>query len=140
MPPVKLTALLFSVIKMSHAKDKRKKIIYLMRTSPYGNSHANEAIDLIIAAATVDQIVSVIFLDDGVWQLKNQQNPQLLQVKSYTTSFKMLSLYGDVKIMVEEESLIERHLHTQDLLIPVILVYRNAIKELIAQQDIVFNF
>ena len=117
-----------------------KKILCVIRSSPYGNSHAQEALDIILSALTLDQTVSVAFIDDGVWQLKAQQHPQLLQQKPYTSIFKALPLYGIANLYVEQDSLTERQLQCDDLLMPVNMVSRSELAQLLTEQNILFSF
>lgn len=116
------------------------KILFILRTSTYGNTPVSEAIDVILAAATLDQIVSIIFLDDGVWQLKGQQKPQVLQLKSYPQNFKLLAHYDNINLWVEEESLNERKLTLEDLFLKVNLMTRDTARDLITSQNLVFTF
>ena len=117
-----------------------KKMLCMIRSSPYGNSHAQEALDVIITALTLDQTVSLAFVDDGVWQLKTQQDTQMLQLKPYTAIFKALPLYDIANIYVEQESLSERQLNSEDLLMPVATVSRSDMAKLLTEQDILFSF
>jgi tRNA 2-thiouridine synthesizing protein C len=116
------------------------KILFLIRTSPYGTSHIKESIDAILAAFTLDMSISVVFLDDGVWQLKSDQQPQMLAEKNYTATFKALPQYGDINIYVESESLTERSLTVNDLFIAIKELNRNAVAQLATQHDILLSF
>ncbi len=116
------------------------KILFLIRKNPYGTSHIKESIDAILAALTLDMVVSVVFLDDGVWQLKSGQQPQLLAEKNYTATFKALPQYGDINIYIESESLTERSLSVNDLIIAIKELKRNAVTQLSKQHDIILSF
>lgn len=117
-----------------------KKMLCVIRSGPYGNSHAQEAIDIILTALTLDQAVSVAFMDDGVWQLKADQNTKTLQLKPYTATFKALPLYGIANLYVERESLTERQLQYDDLLMPVTSVSRSELAQILSEQNILFSF
>jgi tRNA 2-thiouridine synthesizing protein C len=125
---------------MTNNKSPVAKILFLIRKSPYGTSHNKEALDAILAALTLDMHVSVVFLDEGVWQLKSEQKPQAIQEKNYTATFKVMPQYGDVNIYIESESLTERSLSVNDLIINPYEVNRKSITQLIAQQDILLSF
>ncbi len=132
--------LLRLVINMTNNKSTVAKILFLIRKSPYGSSHIKEALDAILAALTLDMHVSVVFLDEGVWQLKTEQKPQAIQEKNYTAAFKALPQYGEVNLFVERESLIERSLSLNDLILSANEVNQKSIMQLIAQQDILLSF
>ena len=47
-----------------------KKIMYVNRKAPYGTIYALESLEVVLIAAAFDQDVSLVFMDDGVYQLK----------------------------------------------------------------------
>ena len=55
-----------------------KKILIHCRKPPYGNSLAREAIDIALATAAFDQALTLLFSEDGVFQLLDQQNSQAI--------------------------------------------------------------
>lgn len=116
------------------------KIIFLIRTSPYTTSRIKEAMDVILTALTLDMHTSIIFLDDGIWQLKSKQNSATIQEKNYTATFKALHEFGEVNIYVENESLIERELTTSNLFMPVKQLDRKSVTQLLSEQDILLTF
>lgn len=128
------------VLNMTNDKTKESKILFLIRKSPYGSSHIKEALDAILAALILDMNVSIVFLDDGVWHLKSDQKPQAIQEKNYTVTFKVLPQYGEINIYVEKESLTERSLSVNDLLITAEELNRKAIAKLSTQYDVLLSF
>lgn len=128
--------LLLLVINMT----QNTKVLFLIRKSPYGSSHIKEALDAILAALTLDMSVAVIFLDDGVWQLKSNQDPHTLMEKNYTATFKALPKYGEVNIFVERESLKARSLSVSDLFISAKEIDCNNVAQLSTQHDILLSF
>ena len=46
-----------------------KKFLYLNRRAPYGTIYAWESLEVVLIGAAFDQDVSVMFLDDGVYEL-----------------------------------------------------------------------
>ncbi len=50
-----------------------KKLLFISRHAPYGSSLARDALDAVLASSAYDQQLSLLFMDDGVFQLlKNQ--------------------------------------------------------------------
>lgn len=117
-----------------------KKILFINRSAPYSTARAQEALDALLMASAFNQTVSVLFIDDGVLQLKQSQSPRMIAQKNFTQTFKALSLYDIENVYVEEESLIKRELSQNDLITSVTSLDNNAIGKLIQQQDVIFNF
>lgn len=118
----------------------RKKILFINRQSPYGDCYAQEALDALLMASTFDQDTSVLFLDDGVLQLKAQQNPTPINNKHFSKAFQALPLYGIENIYVDTESLKVRGLQIKDLLLSVTLLNTTEIRQLMSNQDVILNF
>ncbi|MCK7492950.1 MAG: sulfurtransferase complex subunit TusD [Comamonadaceae bacterium] len=56
------------VRRLIHAN--AEEILFVLRHPPHGSMNAQESLDMILAAAAFDQSVSLLFLDDGVFQLE----------------------------------------------------------------------
>lgn len=110
-----------------------KTYLFVLRQPPHLSHRLPEALDQLLTTAAFDQAVTVLFLDDGVLQLKSQQNPAPLGSKDTAAMFNALALYGVETLIVESESLRERGLHPSDLILPVTLVERTAIAALFEQ-------
>ena len=117
-----------------------KKIFCVIQQGPYGNSRGKEALDFILAAAAIEQPINIAFINDGIWQLKTQQDVSVIGEKSFTDTYKALPLYGIQNIFVTKESLNERQLTFNDLIIPVTIITQTKLAELFNQQDIIITF
>ena len=95
-------------------------------------------LDIILITAAFDQAVSLLLLDDGVFQLKKGQNPDSAGMKDSAAIFHALELYGVNALYTEVESLQERGLKTCDLCLPVQALQRKEIAALLKQYDVVF--
>jgi tRNA 2-thiouridine synthesizing protein C len=116
---------------------KPKKILFVLREAPYSGAYAYEALDVIMTAAAFDQEVSVLMLDDGVFLLKSQQNPESMKLKDTTAMLAALPVYGIEKIFVETESLQGRGLSASDLTQAVTRISRQEVSEFIKQFDVI---
>ncbi|HEY0833106.1 MAG TPA: sulfurtransferase complex subunit TusC [Azospirillum sp.] len=117
-----------------------KKFMYLNRKAPHGTVYALEVLEMILIAAMFDQDVHVCFLDDGVYELKKGQDAKGgLEIKDFANTYRALDGYGIEKIFAEQESLDERGLTADDLVIPVEVVSRAAMAEMIATMDVVLS-
>ena len=117
-----------------------KRFCYLNRRAPYGTIYALESLEVILIGAAFDQDVSVVFMDDGVFQLKKGQDTAGIEVKNFSPTYRALEMYDVEKLYVEKESLEQRGLTEDDLLVPVEVLSSQEIGALIAEQDVVLSF
>jgi tRNA 2-thiouridine synthesizing protein C len=116
-----------------------KRFMYVNRRAPYGTIYALECLEIVLVAAAFDQDVSVVFLDDGVCQLKKNQDTTGIGMKNFSRTYGALDDYDVEKIYVEKESLDARGLTAGDLVIPVEVVAADELREIMAQQDVVIS-
>ena len=84
-----------------------KTLCIIFKTAPHGNPNGREALDLALLSASFDQKVILIFSDEGVLNLVENQNPELIKAKDYIATFKALPLYEIDDIFVCQQSLLE---------------------------------
>lgn len=116
-----------------------KRFMYVNRRAPYGTIYALECLEVVLIAAAFDQDVSVVFLDDGVFQLKKNQDTTGIGMKNFSKTYGALDDYDVEKIYVEQESLDARGLTADDLVIPVEVLAADDLREVMAQQDVVIS-
>ena len=116
-----------------------KRFMYVNRKPPYGTIYALETLEVVLIAAAFDQDVSVVFVDDGVYQLKKNQDTSAIGMKNFSNTYRALDDYDVEKIYVEQESLDARGLSTEDLIIPVEVLTAESLSEIMAQQDVVIS-
>lgn len=116
-----------------------KRFCYINRKAPYGTVYAHEMLETVLIAAAFEQDVSVVFADDGVFQLKKSQDTTEIGMKNFSPTFRALEGYDVEKIYVEQESLNARGLSEDDLVIDVEVLDSTALAELIDAQDVVIS-
>ena len=116
-----------------------KRFMYVNRRAPYGTIYALECLEVVLVAAAFDQDVSVVFVDDGVWQLKKNQDTTAIGMKNFSKTYGALDDYDVEKIYVEKESLEARGLSADDLVIPVEVIGAADLRDIMAQQDVVIS-
>ena len=116
-----------------------KKILFLLRQAPYSSAHALEAIDSILVAGVFEQSVSVLFKDDGVWQLLDQQQGELLGTRTVSKVVRALPEYDVEALYVCSRSLRERNLSIGDLALQAKELSIEQQHSLISDQDMVVN-
>ncbi len=116
-----------------------RRILYLLRHTPYGSSHAVEALESAFVSGVFEQAVSVLFKDDGVWQLIREQDGTGLGSRTVGNILQALPEYEINQLFACERSLTERGLSTADLVLPVKVLTPAEQAELLAGQDTVLN-
>jgi tRNA 2-thiouridine synthesizing protein C len=116
-----------------------KKFMYVNRRAPYGTIFALECLEVVLISAAFEQDVSLVFLDDGVFQLKKNQDTAGIGMKNFSNTYRALDDYDIEKIYVEKESLDARGLSSDDLIIPVEVLTSKEMREKMAQQDVVIS-
>ena len=117
-----------------------KKFMFVNRKAPYGTVYALEALEVVLITAAFDQDVSLVFLDDGVFQLKKGQQTKGIETKNFSPTYRALDGYDIEKLYVEEEALAARGLTEDDLLVDVTLMSRAELGKLMDQMDVVLSF
>jgi tRNA 2-thiouridine synthesizing protein C len=92
-----------------------KKFMYVNRKAPYGTIYAWEALEVVLIGAAFDQDVSVMFMDDGVYQLTKGQDTKAIGMKNFSPTYRTLGDYEVKKIFVDRASLEARGLTQEDL-------------------------
>ncbi|MGK0375941.1 MAG: tRNA 2-thiouridine synthesizing protein C [Arenicella sp.] len=117
-----------------------EKILYVISRAAYSNASGQEALDAILIGASFDLDVSVLFIHDGVFQLKQGQQSSDKGLKLFTKTYKALADFGVEKIYIHDLSIASRGLTQSDLICTVTPLDSLAVGELIAQQAKVFTF
>ena len=132
----------------------KKKFLYLNRKAPFGTIYALESLEVVLIGAAFEQDVSLAFIDDGVFQLMNNQDATAAGMKNFSKIYRALGDYEVRKLYVEKELLDLRGLTVADLM-PVTyededenyeekpsirVVDRAEMAKLIAGHDVILSF
>jgi tRNA 2-thiouridine synthesizing protein C len=131
-----------------------KKFLYLNRRAPYGTIYAWESLEVVLIGAAFDQEVSVMFLDDGVYELVKGQNTAGIGMKNFSPTYRTLGDYEVKNIYVDRDSLEARGLSEDDLVAVawedmdtgeereniVEVVDAARVTELMDETDVIFSF
>lgn len=98
---------------------------FVFRQPPHGTTSGREGLDALLAASAYTEALDVFFIEDGVCQLLQQQQPDTILSRDYIATFKMLELYDIENIYVCGDSLLARGLSETDLLIDVTVCQRS---------------
>lgn len=116
-----------------------KKYLFVLRKPPHSGGYVQEMLDIMLITAAFDQSVSILWLDDAVFQLKNHQQPEMSGMKDTAAMLQSLSLYDVTELYIESESLQQRSLNTDSLCLPVQTLPRHAIGQFMRSFDVVFT-
>ena len=124
----------------SSAGQNGKRFLCVNRRAPHGTIYALESLEVVLAATAFEQRVTVLFLDDGVFQLIKNQKTDALGVKDFSPTYKALEMYEVERVVVERESLNRRGLSDKDLIIAADVLAEKEISELFESHEILLNF
>ena len=118
------------------------KLAFLFRTAPHGNAISREGLDALLAATAFcdEEEIGVFFIDDGVLNLLDGQNPELLLQKDFIRTFKLLDLYDIEQRFVCTDSLDQYNLNTEQLIISAEKIDRTSLINKLSQAEKVFMF
>jgi tRNA 2-thiouridine synthesizing protein C len=117
-----------------------KKFMFVNRKPPYGTIYALESLEVVLITATFDQDVSLVFVDDGVYELVKGQDTAGIGIKNHSKTYRALEGYDVEKLYVERESLAARGLTEDDLIVDVEVLSSDEMSALMAEQDVVLSF
>jgi len=131
-----------------------KKFMYLNRKAPYGTVYALESLEVVLIAAAFDQDVSLVFQDDGVYQIAKGMDTKSIGQKNFSPTYKALGDYDINKIYVDKQSMADRGLTKEDLLDlkyededddwaekdSITFVDKDELAKLMETQDIILSF
>lgn len=119
---------------------EQKKFMFVNRKAPHGTVYALESLEVVLITAAFEQDVSLVFMDDGVYQLKRGMQTKGIGTKNFSPTYRALDDYDVQKLYVERESLQARGLAADDLLVDVTVLGREELAALMAEQDVVLSF
>lgn len=128
--------------------------MYVNRRAPYGTIYGLEGLEVALIGVAFDQDVSMAFIGDGVFQLKNNQDTSDSDMKNFSPAYRALGDYDITCLYVEREALDERGLSLDDLMAltwededddwaekpSIHLVSQSELTALLEEQDVILNF
>ncbi|HHE8746290.1 TPA: sulfurtransferase complex subunit TusC [Haemophilus influenzae] len=118
------------------------KIAFLFRTSPHGKSISREGLDAILAATAFCEPndIGIFFIDDGVLNLIDNQQPEIIQQKDFIRTFKLLDLYDVEQRFICTASLQKFKLDNRELILSCEKIDRSLLLEKLNQAEKLFTF
>ncbi|MGH8492286.1 MAG: sulfurtransferase complex subunit TusC [Moraxellaceae bacterium] len=117
-----------------------KKTLYIQHHAPFASESPQEQLDALLVCAAFGQQVSVLFQDEGVWQLLPAQSGRPLQKRTLAAQLQALELYEVKALYADAASLQARGLAPEDLALPVTVLDAQGLQALLNQQDFLLRF
>lgn len=112
-----------------------QSLLIISRQAPWSGPGAREALDIALAGGAFDLPIGMLFLDDGVFQLSQAQQPANLQQKDLSANLQALPMFGVEALYASQRSLQERGLHAPTLSLPAEVLDDVALTALIERYD-----
>ena len=97
--------------------DDIKKIMFTVRKAPHGTIYVYEGLEVKLIMAAYDADISVVFMDDGVYALKQGQNTDELGIKGFEKTYGVFVDYEIENVYVDKKSMEDRGMTVEDLLV-----------------------
>lgn len=117
-----------------------RKVLLLMRSSPYGASLGRSGLDTGLAAAAFEQPVSLLFLGAGVLQLAGGQDGRAVGTRDVGRLLSSLPLYDIDSVYADADSARRLGVDLSASPITVEPLEDAVMRELLAEADVVLGF
>ncbi len=128
----------------------KKHFMFVNRRAPHGSIYALEILEMVLISAAFEQHAAIVFIDDGVFQIKKGQNTKALGMKNFSPTYRVVEMEkrdaeedDDIdmvwRIIVERESLEARGLDADDLIVGVEVMGADQLSALMDAQDVVLS-
>ena len=128
----------------------KKRFMFVKRRAPYGSIYALEILEMVLISAAFEQHAAIVFIDDGVFQIKKGQDTKALGMKNFSPTYGVIEMEKQDadededmdmvwRIIVERESLEARGLEADDLIVGVEVMGAEELSALMAAQDVVLS-
>ena len=127
-----------------------KKFMYVNRKAPYGTIYALEILEAVLISAAFEQHACIVFIDDGVYQIKKGQNTDSVNMKNFSKTYGVIAMEKEDadddedidmvwRIIVEQESMEARGLCANDFVIDVEIIPSAELAIIMSEQEIIIS-
>lgn len=127
-----------------------RNFMFVNRKAPYGTIYALEVLEAVLISAAFEQNALIVFIDDGVFQIKKGQDTKGVNMKNFSPTYRIIEdekVDADEdpdmdmvwRIIVEKESMDSRGLTPEDFVVEVEVLSSVELSELMDQQDVVIS-
>ncbi len=127
-----------------------KKFMYVNSRAPYGTIYALEVLEAVLISAAFEQHACIVFIDDGVYQIKKGQDTGAVNMKNFSKTYGIIAMEKEDadededmdmvwRIIVEKESMEARGLGADDFVIDVEVIASDELAAIMAEQEVVIS-
>ncbi len=127
-----------------------KKFMYVNRKAPYGTIYALEVLEAVLISAAFEQHACIVFIDDGVYQIKKGQDTAAVNMKNFSKTYGIIAMEKEDadededmdmvwRIIVEKESMEARGLSADDFVVDVEVIASGELAAIMAEQEVVIS-
>jgi tRNA 2-thiouridine synthesizing protein C len=120
--------------------DDPRRVLLMIRHSPYGSGLARASLDVALAAAAFEQPVSLLFMGEGVLQLLPDQDSTQIGRKNLSRALTSLPLYDIDSVYVDRAAADRYHLDLATAPLVVLPLDSRQIHQLMCQHDHLLGF
>ena len=135
---------------LSDIEGIKKKFMFLNRKAPYGTIYALEVLEAVLISAAFEQHAAIVFVDDGVFQIKKGQDTKAVNMKNFSPTFKVVEMEKEDadedpdmdmvwRIIVEKESMEARGFVPDDFVVGVEVLSSAELGALMEEQDVILS-
>ncbi len=116
-----------------------KKIMHVVRRAPHGTIYTYEGLEMVLIMAAYDQDITLVFIDDGIYSLLENQDTDGIGIKGFVKTFKALRGYDVEKLLVDKESMEERGIVADNFIVPVEVLSSREIGKIMKEQEVLIH-
>ena len=113
----------------------KTSIALISKSAPYGTGNGQELLDLALAGGSFGQTIGLFFIEDGVYQLVQKQQPEQIEQRNYSKTFAALPFYDIDDIYVCQHSLDTRGLCKEQLCIDLTALEKPDLQQRLSQHQ-----
>jgi len=128
----------------------KKTFTFMNRKAPYGTIYALEVLETVLISAAFEQHANIVFVDDGVYQLKAGHDTADINMKNFSPTYGIIEMEKEDadededidmvwRIIVEKESLDARGMTEDDFKVDVEVLTAAEIADLVDASDCVIS-
>ena len=128
----------------------KRKFMFVNSKAPYGTIYALEVLEMIMISAAFEQHAVIAFIDDGVFQIKKDQDTTAINMKNFSPTYGIIEMEKEDaeededmdmvwRIIVEKESMEARGLTPDDFKVEVEVLSSDELAKVMAEQEVVIS-
>jgi len=127
-----------------------KTFTFMNRKAPYGTIYALEVLETVLITAAFEQHANIVFVDDGVYQIKKGQDTGAINMKNFSPTFGIVEMEKEDadededmdmvwRIIVEKESMEARGLTKDDFKLDVEVLTSAELADVLDASDCIIS-